>query len=89
MSICAVCLLAGYAHGQQLHSLLTGFTAMLTSLKMLQSDNSNALCYTAGVCLLAALFKTLKQGMTASVQDLLQSVQACSRWHTAPGAEHI
>ena len=43
---CAVCFLAGYSHAQQLQSLLTGLAAMLTSLKMLQSSNSSALCYT-------------------------------------------
>ncbi len=53
---------------------------MLISLKILPSGDSSALCYTAGVGLLAALFKTLKQAMTASMQDLLH---ACTRWHTA------
>ena len=83
---CTVCLLAGHAHAQQLQSWLAGLAAMLTSLKMLQCGNSSALCYTAGMGLLAALFKILTQDMAASVQHLLH---AYTSWHTAHCAEHL
>ena len=83
---CTVCLLAGHAHAQQQQSWLAGLAAMLTSFKMSQCGNSSALCYTAGMGLLAALFKILTQDMAASGQHLLH---AYTSWHTAHCAEHL
>lgn len=66
--------------------MLTGLAAMLISLKILPSGDSSALCYTAGVGLLAALFKIVKQAMTASVQVHLH---ARTIEHTAYSTEHL